>query len=75
MKTKTIQRMIGAFVLLISSIQMIITTQVSVSFWDPGELSAAAYQCRYRIRLAGRFSHLSDAFFICFPFPGVWDSV
>ena len=66
--------MIGAFVLLISSIQMIITTQVSVSFWDPGELSAAAYRMQVPHPPGGTLFRLSDAFFICFPFPEVWDS-
>ena len=70
MKTKTIQRMIGAFVLLISSIQMIITTQVSVSFWDPGELSAAAYRMQVPHPPGGPLFSLVGRIFYMLPIPG-----
>jgi hypothetical protein len=42
MKYTSLHRTIAAIVLLISLIQFFKTAQPSVSFWDPGELSAAA---------------------------------
>jgi len=70
MKTNTVQRIIGAFVLLISSIQMIITTQVSVSFWDPGELSAAAYRMQVPHPPGGPLFSLVGRIFYMLPIPG-----
>ena len=70
MKTNTIYRIIGAFVLLISSIQMIITAQVSVSFWDPGELSAAAYRMQVPHPPGGPLFSLVGRIFYMLPIPG-----
>ncbi len=70
MKTNIIYRIIGAFVLLISSIQMIITAQVSVSFWDPGELSAAAYRMQVPHPPGGPLFSLVGRIFYMLPIPG-----
>ncbi len=43
MRTKLIRRIIGTFVFLLSTIILFLTVQPSVSFWDPGEISAASY--------------------------------
>ena len=43
MNGKLVHRGIGALVFLISAVQFLSTVQPSVSFWDPGEISAAAY--------------------------------
>ena len=43
MNSRHLHRIIAALVFLISLVQFLLTAQVSVSFWDPGELSAASY--------------------------------
>jgi hypothetical protein len=43
MTVKLTRRIIGAFVFLLSTIILFLTVQPSVSFWDPGEISAASY--------------------------------
>ena len=43
MRTKLIRRIIGTFVFLLTTVILFLTVQPSVSFWDPGEISAASY--------------------------------
>ncbi len=43
MTVKLVRRLIGAFVFLLSTVILFLTVQPSVSFWDPGEISASSY--------------------------------
>ena len=70
MKNNQIHRAIGAFVLLVSAIQYIITAQVSVSFWDPGELSAAAYLMQVPHPPGGPLFSIVGRVFYMLPIPG-----
>jgi hypothetical protein len=70
MKKNIIHRAIGAIVLLISSIQYIITAQVSVSFWDPGELSAAACLMQVPHPPGGPLFSIVGRVFYMLPIPG-----
>ena len=70
MKKNFIHRAIGAFVLLVSAIQYIITAQVSVSFWDPGELSAAAYLMQVPHPPGGPLFSIVGRVFYMLPIPG-----
>ena len=70
MKTKLIHRAIGAFVLLVSAIQFIMTAQVSVSFWDPGELSAAACLMQVPHPPGGPLFSIVGRVFYMLPIPG-----
>jgi hypothetical protein len=70
MKNNQIHRAIGALVLLISAIQYIITAQVSVSFWDPGELSAAAYLMQVPHPPGGPLFSIVGRVFYMLPIPG-----
>ena len=70
MKKNLIHRAIGAFVLLVSAIQYIITAQVSVSFWDPGELSAAAYLMQVPHPPGGPLFSIVGRVFYMLPIPG-----
>jgi hypothetical protein len=70
MKNNLIHRVIGAFVLFISAVQFIITAQVSVSFWDPGELSAAACLMQVPHPPGGPLFSLVGRVFYMLPIPG-----
>ena len=70
MKKNLIHRAIGAFVLLVSAIQFIITAQVSVSFWDPGELSAAACLMQVPHPPGGPLFSIVGRVFYMLPIPG-----
>ena len=70
MKNNLIHRATGAVVLLISAIQFIITAQVSVSFWDPAELSAAAYLMQVPHPPGGPLFSMVGRVFYMLPIPG-----
>ncbi|RPI05909.1 MAG: DUF2723 domain-containing protein, partial [Ignavibacteriae bacterium] len=70
MKKNIIHRAIGAFVLLVSAVQYIITAQVSVSFWDPGELSAAACLMQVPHPPGGPLFSMVGRVFYMLPIPG-----
>ena len=70
MKKNLIHRAIGAFVLLVSAIQFIMTAQVSVSFWDPGELSAAACLMQVPHPPGGPLFSIVGRVFYMLPIPG-----
>lgn len=70
MKKNLIHRAIGAFVLLVSAIQYVITAQVSVSFWDPGELSAAACLMQVPHPPGGPLFSMVGRVFYMLPIPG-----
>ena len=70
MKNKHIHRIIGTIVFIISVIQFTITAQVSVSFWDPGELSAAAYLMQVPHPPGGPLFSMVGRVFYMLPIPG-----
>lgn len=70
MTNKLVHRSIGLAVLLISAVQFISTAQVSVSFWDPGELSAAAYLMQVPHPPGGPLFSIVGRVFYLLPIPG-----
>ncbi len=70
MKRYPLQVLIGAGVFLISLAQFLLTIQPSVSFWDPGELSAAAYMLQVPHPPGGPLFSLVGRIFYLLPFPG-----
>ena len=70
MNHKILHRAIGAFVLIVSAIQYILTAQVSVSFWDPGELSAAACLLQVPHPPGGPLFSIVGRVFYMLPIPG-----
>jgi hypothetical protein len=70
MKKNLIHHAIGAIVLLISAVQFIKTAQVSVPFWDPGELSAAAYLMQVPHPPGGPLFSIVGRIFYMLPIPG-----
>ena len=43
MSIKTVRRLLGSIIFLTTLVILFMTVQPSVSFWDPGEISAASY--------------------------------
>ena len=70
MKKNLIQRAIGAIVLFISAVQLLLTAQVSVPFWDPGELSAAAFLMQVPHPPGGPLFSIVGRIFYLLPIPG-----
>jgi hypothetical protein len=70
MTNKLLHRSIGLAILLISAVQFISTAQVSVSFWDPGELSAAAYLMQVPHPPGGPLFSIVGRVFYMLPIPG-----
>ena len=70
MNQKLIHRVLGAVVFLISAVQFFLTIQPSVSFWDPGELSAAAYLLQVPHPPGGPLFSLVGRLFYLLPLPG-----
>ncbi len=70
MNNRLLYRIVGFGVLLLSLAQYISTVQPSVSFWDPGELSAAAYLLQVPHPPGGPLFLLVGRFFYLLPFPG-----
>ncbi len=70
MKNNLLHRAIGVIVLIISAIQLLITAQVSVPFWDPGELSAAAYLMQVPHPPGGPLFSMVGRIFYMLPIPG-----
>jgi hypothetical protein len=69
-KEKLITRITGAVVFLISLVQFVLTVQPSVSFWDPGELSAASRMLEVPHPPGGPLFLLVGRLFYMLPFPG-----
>jgi hypothetical protein len=67
---KLITRIAGAIVFLLSLVQFVLTVQPSVSFWDPGELSAASKLLEVPHPPGGPLFLLIGRFFYMLPFPG-----
>jgi uncharacterized membrane protein len=70
MKFKLLNRIFASAVLLISAIQFIFTAQPSVSFWDPGEISAAAYALQVPHPPGGPLFSLIGHLLFMLPIPG-----
>jgi len=70
MKNNLLHRAIGAIILIISAVQLIMTAQVSVPFWDPGELSAAAYLMQVPHPPGGPLFSMVGRIFYMLPIPG-----
>ncbi|HTX98638.1 MAG TPA: DUF2723 domain-containing protein [Bacteroidota bacterium] len=70
MNNRLLYRVVGFVVFLLSLVQFLSTVQPSVSFWDPGELSAAAYMLQVPHPPGGPLFLLVGRFFYLLPFPG-----
>ena len=70
MTHRLLHRSVAAAVFAISAIQFFITAQPTVSFWDPGELSAAAYMLQVPHPPGGPLFSLVGRFFYLLPMPG-----
>ncbi len=68
MSIKTIRRIIGAIVFLGTAIVLFTTVQASVSFWDPGEISAASYSLMVPHPPGGPFWLMIGRIFSMIPF-------
>jgi hypothetical protein len=70
MTVKLTRRIIGAFVFLLSTVVLFLTVQPSVSFWDPGEISAASYSLMVPHPPGGPLWLIIGRFFSMLPFAG-----
>ena len=70
MNHRLLHRSIAGAVFAISAVQFLITAQPTVSFWDPGELSAAAYMLQVPHPPGGPLFSLVGRFFYLLPMPG-----
>ena len=68
MTVKLTRRIIGTFVFLLSTIILFLTVQPSVSFWDPGEISAASYSLMVPHPPGGPLWLIIGRFFSMLPF-------
>ena len=68
MTVKLTRRIIGTFVFLLSAIILFLTVQPSVSFWDPGEISAASYSLMVPHPPGGPLWLIIGRFFSMLPF-------
>ena len=70
MQNRLIHRITATVVFSISLIQFLLTVQPSVPFWDPGELSAAAYMLEVPHPPGGPLFSLVGRVFFMLPIPG-----
>jgi hypothetical protein len=68
MTVKLTRRIIGAIVFLLSTVVLFLTVQPSVSFWDPGEISAASYSLMVPHPPGGPLWLIIGRFFSMLPF-------
>ena len=68
MRNDSLRRIIGALVFLTSLIVLLLTVQCSVSFWDPGEISAASYSLMVPHPPGGPFWLIIGRIFSMIPF-------
>ena len=68
MTVKLTRRIIGTFVFLLSTVILFLTVQPSVSFWDPGEISAASYSLMVPHPPGGPLWLIIGRFFSMIPF-------
>jgi len=70
MNTRIIHQIIAGIVFCVSLMQFLITAQPTVSFWDPGELSAAAYGLQVPHPPGGPLFSLVGRILYMLPIPG-----
>ncbi|HTY59043.1 MAG TPA: DUF2723 domain-containing protein, partial [Bacteroidota bacterium] len=70
MQNRVVHRITAAVVFAISLTQFLLTVQPSVPFWDPGELSAAAYMLEVPHPPGGPLFSLVGRVFFMLPVPG-----
>lgn len=70
MNRRLFHRVIGGSVFLISAVQLLLTAQPTVPFWDPGELSAAAYLLQVPHPPGGPLFSLIGRVLYLLPIPG-----
>ena len=70
MNSRILHRAVAAAVFAISAVQFFLTAQPTVSFWDPGELSAAAYMLQVPHPPGGPLFSLVGRFFYLLPISG-----
>ncbi|HTR98604.1 MAG TPA: DUF2723 domain-containing protein, partial [Bacteroidota bacterium] len=70
MNARILHRAVAGAVFAISAVQFFLTAQPTVSFWDPGELSAAAYMLQVPHPPGGPLFSLVGRFFYLLPMPG-----
>jgi hypothetical protein len=70
MNHRLLHRCIGGAVFAIAAVQFFVTAQPTVSFWDPGELSAAAYMLQVPHPPGGPLFSLVGRVFYLLPMPG-----
>ncbi|HUI11298.1 MAG TPA: DUF2723 domain-containing protein [Bacteroidota bacterium] len=70
MNTRLAHRITAACVFAVSLVQFLLTVQPSVPFWDPGELSAAAYMLEVPHPPGGPLFSLIGRLFFMLPIPG-----
>jgi hypothetical protein len=70
MNNRLIHRITAAVIFVISLTQFLLTVQPSVPFWDPGELSAAAYMLEVPHPPGGPLFSLVGRLFFMLPVPG-----
>ncbi len=68
MSLKSVYRLIGAIVFIIAATVLFMTVQPSVSFWDPGEISAASYSLQVPHPPGGPLWLIVGRFFSMLPF-------
>ena len=68
MTVKFLRRLVGAIVFLFSTVILFLTVQPSVSFWDPGEISAASYSMMVPHPPGGPLWLIIGRFFSMIPF-------
>ena len=68
MSLKSVYRLIGAIVFIIAATVLFMTVQPSVSFWDPGEISAASYSLQVPHPPGGPLWLIIGRFFSMLPF-------
>lgn len=70
MNNRLPHRLLAAFVFSVSLVQFLVTAQPSLSFWDPGELSAAAYMLQVPHPPGGPLFLILGRLFYLLPIPG-----
>ncbi len=70
MNHRILHRCAAGAVFAVAAIQFFVTAQPTVSFWDPGELSAAAYMLQVPHPPGGPLFSLVGRFFYMLPMPG-----
>jgi hypothetical protein len=70
MSPRILHRLTGLLVAMVSCVQFLLTVQITVPYWDPGELSAAAYLLQVPHPPGGPLFSLMGRIFYLLPIPG-----